>query len=377
MSYKHLLRLARNFSNGPAAVRPNALATKYYEEFDKFYPALVEKTIDRCVDNDYKPLKAYCKKMLEYFTLCKLPIQGEFLVYAYELLEEPGKLTDEKIHQAYVVACATEAIQCGWALADDSFDQCKTRAGKPAWHLLPDTSKMVVSDALLFRSIVDEMLRQNIPESIHPQISDIFNEMNLVTEMGQCLDFMMPTTKDFSRYTAENFQRITNLKAACYGLNSPVMLALLLCGKASEENFKLVVHMCNDLGTFTQTNNDYTEYRDYQGCADYRYNTDFVNGTCTWTAVKTLQLGTEEQKKIFTECYGSSDPEKIKRVIEIYDALDMTKLYKQEETNLYDSYAEKLRNLPANSTPSPEFFKKILEFYRSYISNTTKFYYKD
>ncbi|XP_068620509.1 uncharacterized protein [Battus philenor] len=375
MFYKNLLNFTRNCACWSANIRSPPLTTKFFKDFQKIYPALVDKTITQYKDLERTSVKDYSKRMFEYFVDCKLPIHGEFLVFAYELLEDPDKLTDEKIHQAYVLACAMEAIQCNWAMQDDIYDNGETRAGKLAWHRLPDTSKMFVNDSLMFRGLINEMLRQNIDKSVYPQITDLFNEMHFETEIGQYLDSMLASTRDFSKYTRENFDRITYFKGSCYGFIAPVNLALALCGKGTEENFQIVKHMCSDLGPFTQINNDYTEYLDCAGSTDYRYKSDFISGTCTWTAVKTLENGSEAQKKVFKECYGSSDPDKIRRVIEIYDAMNMEKLYKQEETALYDSYLEKLRKLPADSTPSPAVFKNILEFYQNYIANTTKFYY--
>lgn len=48
--------------------------------------------------------------MCEHTMLHKFPIQAEFFMYAYEMLEKPENITSDKLRQAYYVACASELV---------------------------------------------------------------------------------------------------------------------------------------------------------------------------------------------------------------------------------------------------------------------------
>lgn len=37
-------------------------------------------------------------------------MEGELIVYAYELLEKPENINDEKLHQVYSIACFSEMV---------------------------------------------------------------------------------------------------------------------------------------------------------------------------------------------------------------------------------------------------------------------------
>ncbi|CAH2042184.1 unnamed protein product, partial [Iphiclides podalirius] len=121
--------------------------------------------------------------------------------------------------------------------------------------------------------------------------------------------------------------------------------------------------------------NDLTEYMDVNQTMTLKSNTDIINGKCTWTAVAALKHFNAEQRKIFEECYNSSDPEKIKRVLRLYDEVNMRDLYRKEEKARYDLFLEKVSKLPADSVPSPDFFITILRYFQSYTTNISRYYY--
>lgn len=58
------------------------------------------------------------------------------------------------------------------------------------------------------------------------------------------------------------------------------------------------------------------------------------------------------------ECYGNQDAEKIKSVVQIYNALDLRNEYKTFEIHTYNKLMFDIQNLPKGIPP--ELFSKIV-----------------
>ncbi|CAG4983342.1 unnamed protein product [Parnassius apollo] len=121
--------------------------------------------------------------------------------------------------------------------------------------------------------------------------------------------------------------------------------------------------------------NDFTEYLDADGSRTGKSSTDISVGKCSWPAVSALQHCDAKQRKIFEENYGSWDPEHINRIQKLYSDLNMPKLYKEEIKSRYNTYLQKVNALPEDATPSPDVFRKILNFYRSYTDDASRYYF--
>ncbi|CAG5048708.1 unnamed protein product [Parnassius apollo] len=313
--------------------------------------------------------------MCEHFVLSKFPLQGEFLIYAYESLEEPENITDEMLQQAYCLACVSETFQSYYLIQDDVYDNSKMRSGVSSWHLQPYASAMAMNDTCILRSFVSEILRQNIKETFYTKVIDTFNEMYLVMEMGQVLDLYFAQSKSYDDFTMENYDKMSYMKASYYCMNSPILFALILCNKANEESYKLVLDLFNDLGVFIQIHNDFTECFDVGESMSKKSTNDIENNKLSWTAVVALQHFNTEQRNIFNECYGIPNPEKIKRIIQLYEEVNLRQLFKEEENARYNNFLRKVQNLPATATPAPDFFMKIFNYFKSYASDSSRFYY--
>ncbi|CAG5048712.1 unnamed protein product [Parnassius apollo] len=324
---------------------------------------------------DHPLFKDRIKKISEHFVFSKFPLQGEFLIHAYELLEKPENITKAKLNQAYILACASEMYQTYISMQDDVYDMSKTRSGKPCWHLIPDASALAMNDTMFLRSFIIEVLRQTIDESMYTQVINVFNEMYFVTEMGQFLDVYFAQTKNYNDFTMENYDKMSYMKVSYFFMNTPILFALILCNKASEEYYKLVLDLCNDLGVFIQIHNDFTECFDVGESLSRKTTNDIENNKLTWTAVVALQHFNTEQRNIFNECYGNSNPEKIKQIIQLYEEVNLRQLFKEEENARYNNFLQKVQNLPANATPPPDYFMKIFNYFKSYASDSSRFYF--
>ncbi|XP_011705454.1 PREDICTED: farnesyl pyrophosphate synthase-like, partial [Wasmannia auropunctata] len=107
---------------------------------------------------------------------------------------------------------------------------------------------------------------------------------------------------------------------------------------------------------------------DYLGCFGdpdvYRKDfTDIQEGKCTWLAVVALQRATPEQRKIMEECYGVSDPEKVRRVKSLYTDLGIPKIYSVYEEETYNLLNVHIQQI-SRGLPHSLFLNLLAKIYR-------------
>ncbi|XP_013137571.1 PREDICTED: farnesyl pyrophosphate synthase 1-like isoform X2 [Papilio polytes] len=296
------------------------------------------------------------KKMTEYYTTERLPLQGHMTLIAYEMLEKPENVTDNSMYQAEIIACAMELLQSYFLIMDDIEDGATSRHGKTCWHLLPDVKTLALNDSSIFRSTIHEILKQNFSGPLYTQLLDTFNDVAI----GQHLDTLFSTSKDFSLFTQANYDNIVKYKCTYYTMRLPLMLAMILTNRADEESFKLAENLCREVGDLFQMKNDFMDCFDSESESG-KSGTDIQEGKCTWLAVKSLERGTPEQRTTFTTCYGSWDQEHVDTIKNLYKDLDLIALYEEEQRIRYKIFMQKVQALPSNATPTPELFLKLLQ----------------
>ncbi|XP_039969285.1 farnesyl pyrophosphate synthase-like isoform X2 [Bactrocera tryoni] len=85
-----------------------------------------------------------------------------------------------------------------------------------------------------------------------------------------------------------------------------------------------------DLGHYSQVQNDFHNcFGEYEFTG--KIGTDIETNKCSWLAVKCMELANPQQKSIMADCYGHNDPQKIARVKQVYEELDMLNIYAKYE----------------------------------------------
>ncbi|XP_012060289.1 PREDICTED: farnesyl diphosphate synthase 2-like, partial [Atta cephalotes] len=142
--------------------------------------------------------------------------------------------------------------------------------------------------------------------------------------------------------TEENI-RLIRILAWCIELVRKFVLA----GIKDPEMFRQAKTILLEMGHLFQVQDDYLGcYSDVRS-KDY---TDIQEGKCTWLIVVALQRATPEQRKILEECYGFPDPEKVRRVKQLFTDLGLPNtysIYEEETYNLLNVHIQQIsRGLP-------------------------------
>lgn len=124
-----------------------------------------------------------------------------------------------------------------------------------------------------------------------------------------------------------------------------------------------------------QFQNDLLDYYNTIGSVPGKSGSDIQEGKCSWVAVAVLEKCNPEQRRIFTENYGSRNPEKVDRILRLYEELDPRKIYEAEEKARYDTFHRKVNALPKDAVLSAEFFKNFYNLIREYTQDTSTLMY--
>lgn len=116
------------------------------------------------------------------------------------------------------------------------------------------------------------------------------------------------------------------------------------------------------MGYFFQVQDDFLDcYGDPSVTG--KIGTDIQDGKCTWLAVLCMQRATEEQKQIMRDCYGSQDPENVKKIKNLYDELALHNTYTLYEEDSYNMIKTHIQQT-SRGVPHDIFFKMMEQIYR-------------
>ncbi|XP_013170308.1 PREDICTED: farnesyl pyrophosphate synthase-like, partial [Papilio xuthus] len=188
----------------------------------------------------------------EYYTVGRYPVQGEFMVMAYEALNKDMKIDDELMHKLQVMVSTTEMVQSYFFIWDDLADNSKERCGKPCWHLLDDTGFIAINDACVMRSFINEIIRQHFSGEMCANILSIYDKVYFVSSVGQYMEVEVSKTRNYDNYNIELLAKINALKSAFYSVKSPLLLALALSNKLNKTSYDIVDDMGLDIGVLIQ-----------------------------------------------------------------------------------------------------------------------------
>ncbi|XP_011872479.1 PREDICTED: farnesyl pyrophosphate synthase-like [Vollenhovia emeryi] len=166
----------------------------------------------------------------------------------------------------------------------------------------------------------------------------VFLQVVLKTSIGQFLDLI---TTNFGKnpnldlFTTDLYNSIAEYKTAYYAYFVAITVAMHFAGIKDPEMFRQAIPVSLKIGQLLQIQDDYLDcFGDPNVCG--KDGTDIQNGKCTWFITRALQHTTPQQRKILEECYGVADPEKVKRVKQLFTDLNLLDAYLTYENEQYN-----------------------------------------
>jgi len=346
----------------PLAANFTAVSKSESREFMSVFPDLVRDLTDKTKKYDRADVSKWFAKALQYNVPRGKKNRGLVTVLAYKTLVEQDQLTPENLRKAQYLGWCVEMLQSVFLITDDIMDGSTTRRGQPCWYKNEDVGMMAINDGLMIENAIYYILKKNFDNTdYYMKLVELFHETMMITTIGQSLD-VQTAGKDITSFTMDRYKAIVEHKTAFYTFYLPVALAMHMAGYNDQEVFRQVKTILLEMGYFFQVQDDFLDCFGNPEITG-KIGTDIKENKCTWLSVLCMQRATREQKEIMKECYGKDDPEKIKRVTDLYEELGLPHtytLYEEESYNLIKTHIQQT----SRGVPHKLFFQIMDKIYR-------------
>ncbi len=254
---------------------------------------------------------------------------------------------------ALPAAAAIEVFHNFTLLHDDIMDNAPIRRSKPTVHAKWGENVAILSGDVMM--ILAYRLLGGLPAKYLPAVLERFNKFATEVCEGQQYDMDFEGIEVVS---VEDYLRMIELKTSVLLGGATVVGAIL--GDANEEECQKLESFATELGLAFQLQDDLLDsYGDEQ--LGKSIGGDILEGKKTFLMVSAINLASDEQRNALRTIYKDEslcDQDKIKRVKEIYDALNIAQLTQQ---NIDERFKRALSILDSVNT-TPARLENIREF---------------
>ncbi|XP_072840389.2 farnesyl pyrophosphate synthase isoform X1 [Pogona vitticeps] len=314
------------------------------ERFVAFFPQVVKDlTDDGLQQKEVADAFIRLKEVLEYNAIGGKYNRGLTVVAAYRELVGPEKQDQKSLQQATVVGWCVELLQAFFLVADDIMDYSVTRRGHLCWYKKEGIGLDAVNDSFLLEASIYRLLKRYCRDQpFYLNLLELFLEMTFHTEVGQTLDLITAPSVDLNRFTEERYKTIVKYKTAFYSFYLPVAAAMYMAGINSEPEHAHAKAILLEMGEFFQIQDDFLDCFGDPSVTG-KIGTDIEDNKCSWLVVQCLKRASPEQRRLLEENYGQKDPEKVARVKQLYETLDLRGVYRDYEEKSYQALLDVIR----------------------------------
>ncbi|KAJ8717852.1 hypothetical protein PYW07_005782 [Mythimna separata] len=338
-------------------------------KFDDVLPEVIDTLLKSPKFEKQLPeVGSWVEKLINYTTYGGKHGKGMLVPFVYQKFEDPKYFTEEKLHSARYLGWCIEMCLGSLIAMDDIIDKATMRRGQPCWYLRPDVGSSGINDCFLGYHCFTEAVELKFEkEPFYADLMKLINEEVLYTAIGQCLENSLRYTKarnNLDKFNMESIHAIALNKTTHFSFRFPLYAGLLLVNNGKERDTTEIMNICMDFGHILQYQNDHKDIY-WDEASSGKVGTDIQEGKLTWFAVQALERCNEAQRSIFKEYYGSKDPEHEKRIKQLFDELQIDKVYENFRNSLYESLEHRIRKLPTKG--EMEFCLEIMEAIRKQI----------
>lgn len=238
----------------------------------------------------------------------------------------------DDMSKALPAATAIEMFHNFTLLHDDIMDNAEVRRGRPSVYAKWGENVAILSgDAML---IVAYSLLQKCPKESLSQIFEIFNTMALQVCEGQQYDMDFESR---AKVSVVDYMNMIELKTSVL-LAGAVSIGAVL-GGASEEDCRKLNRFALELGLAFQLQDDLLDSYGNESELGKKIGGDILEGKKTFLMMQAMSHADEPKREILRSTYKDatlSAEEKIARVKEVYDALDIRRITEQQISTRFE-----------------------------------------
>lgn len=255
-----------------------------------------------------------------------------------------------------------ELMRAFFIVIDDIVNHSPIRQGQPCWYKYDDVGNGTGNNGVLLESAMYYILQKYCDKKeCYVNLLEVFQDTIFTTIMGESLELILTNfgkKPNLDLFTMDRYNSISTKKTVYYTYVLPVITAMHLAEIKDQEMFTQAKTILLEMGQLFQIQNDYLNvFGDSELIG--KDSTDIQQGKCTWLIVTALQCATSKQRDILKECYGVSDPEKVRRVKQLFTDLDLPDAYAKYEKEMYNQLNTKIQQISYD--PLCKLFKDLLE----------------
>lgn len=324
------------------AIRPQTITKDDKRDFMAVFPDIVRDLTQQ--NPGISDLSSVISKIMQYNVSGGKKVRGLTVVYSYRMLAPEHELTPENIRLAQILGWCVEMLQGFFLVIDDLADQSITRRGRPCWYRLPGVGLRASSDALLIQSGAFQLIQQHCKnKEFYVDLVELFLDAVRRTTYGQTLDYVS-SFPNISQLTMDRYNFITKYKTSYYTFHLPVAIAMYMAGIYNAELHRQAKSVLLEMGHYFQVQDDYLDvFGDEEVMG--KIGTDIQEGKCSWPAIIAFQRASPSQREILESCYGSKEPEKIKKVKDVFIELNLPAVFHAYEEETYNLITRQIQQL--------------------------------
>ena len=251
------------------------------------------------------------------------------------------KLYDENFEKALKPALAIEVFHNFSLIHDDIMDQAPVRRGKPTVHTKWDVPTAILSgDVALVEAY---KLMMQVDGSLKMKAFELFSKTAKEVCEGQQLDMLFEKRE---KVTVEEYMEMIRLKTAVL-LGFSLQIGALV-GGASEEEASKLRNFGETIGLAFQVQDDYLDAYGQASKVGKTIGGDIVANKKTYLYTKAMELADDKTAHELSSIFENQKldaNDKVKKVMAIYDQLQIEKETKSLMEELYVRAVKNLSGL--------------------------------
>jgi geranylgeranyl diphosphate synthase type II len=239
---------------------------------------------------------------------------------------------------AYNAALGIEIFHNFTLVHDDIMDEAPLRRGKDTVYKKWNRDIAILSGDVMFVKAIDYFLKLQSAQKL-ADVLRVFNKTAAEVCDGQQMDMNFETQKEVS---IEDYLQMIELKTAVLlaaGLKIGAMI-----GNASTDDAHHIYEFGRNIGIAFQLQDDYLDAFADPKTFGKRVGGDIITNKKTYLLLEAMNLANDAQKVELNLCLNGSfgEDEKIRRVKEVYNQLNIPELSQQKMKTYYDLSMESL-----------------------------------
>ncbi|XP_075144604.1 uncharacterized protein LOC142219549 [Haematobia irritans] len=336
--------------------------SKFYKDMDSILPEILQDL--ETVIMGYGQYNTFVELVsaLEYNLQNAEKNIALLTMRTYEQLVKANDITSPDFRSAHILGWCAEILNACILITDDVIDEGQLRRSLPCWYKLENIGLNALTHAFALIQSIFIILQKNFKHlECYTPLMELFHEVCFRTGCGKNMDVTC-SKKRLDEFNMEDYKIMAVNKGTYYNFYLPFALAMYLAGLPDAKLLRESLEILSAIGLYFQIQNDYLDcFGNIENSG--KIGTDIEDKKYSWLAITCMERANAEQKDIMMKCYGSKDPQKVQKVKDIYNSLDLPTIYRKYERESYKQIQELIKQTD-NGIPHEIFFDLLETIYK-------------